>query len=251
MDDPYTKVTLRPYGGGFLGCVDMPMSSLPGRVKAIALGDSRVDALTNAALVAERIANDPVMQALMPPQAIAAIAAAKGLASAAHQGSDVLKSFWGKLHGPGKKRLAKVLHREALEREREEEESGALQKRDHRNSGFEPGYTTAKGNTPRSGKGNETDFAQRDVPAPTRARDVKAGTRDTRETTFAQQREEQANAQEQAYTPPNWGSLKSYGGGGGGVILDSDDDDDADDMNQARAMADDAKRAEQILEDES
>lgn len=117
MDDQYTRIKLRPYRGGYLGEVDMPCDQLPGRVKAIAVGDSRADALANAALVAERIANDPVMQALMPPQALAAIQAAKGLASAAKQGSQVLKGFWHKLHGPGKKRLAKVLHDEARERE--------------------------------------------------------------------------------------------------------------------------------------
>jgi hypothetical protein len=130
MDNPYTKINIKRYRGGFVGCVDMPAyAHTPGRIQAMAVGDTRADALKNAALVAERIANDPVLSALMPPQAMAAIKAAKGLASAAQQGSHVLKSFWHSLHGPGKKRLAKALHDEAVDQERAEV-SGP--RRDHR-----------------------------------------------------------------------------------------------------------------------
>src|SRR5689334_18261939 len=57
------------------------------------------------------------MRALMPPQAVIAIKAAKGLSAAAKRGSHVLKHFWGQLKGPGKKRLAEVLHAEAVKRE--------------------------------------------------------------------------------------------------------------------------------------
>jgi hypothetical protein len=132
MDNPYTKINIKRYRGGFVGCVDMPAyAHSPGRIQAMAVGDTRADALKNAALVAERIANDPVLSALMPPQAMAAIKAAKGLASAAQQGSHVLKHFWHSLHGPGKKRLAKALHDEAVEEERAEV-GASPGRRDHR-----------------------------------------------------------------------------------------------------------------------
>ncbi len=53
------------------------------------------------------------MKALMPPQATAAIAAAKGLAAAAKRGLPTLRHFWSKIHGPGKKRLAEALAKDA------------------------------------------------------------------------------------------------------------------------------------------
>lgn len=118
MDDQNTKVSIKRYRGGYVGEIDMPASeSTPARIVATALGSSKVEALGKAALLAERIANDPVLAALMPPQVTAAITAVKGLAGAAKQGSHVLKSFWHSLHGPGKKRLAKALHVEAKSKE--------------------------------------------------------------------------------------------------------------------------------------
>lgn len=102
-----------------VGAIDIEIPGGPGRMTVAAVGDDRADALGRAALVAERIVSDPIMQALMPPQALVAIKAAKGLSAAAKRGSHVLRHFWGKLKGPGKKRLAAVLHKEATEREAE------------------------------------------------------------------------------------------------------------------------------------
>lgn len=104
---------------GCVGALDIPTRE--GRVTVAVVGDSRADALGRAALIAERIASDPVMSALMPPQALAAIKAAKGLASAAKRGTRTLRRFWGHLHGPGKRRLAAALHEEAAKREASED----------------------------------------------------------------------------------------------------------------------------------
>lgn len=100
-----------------VGAIDIEIPGGPGHMRVAAVGDDRADALGRAALIAERIASDPVMRALMPPQAIVAIKAAKGLSAAAKRGSHVLRHFWGQLRGPGKKRLASVLHAEAVKRE--------------------------------------------------------------------------------------------------------------------------------------
>jgi hypothetical protein len=111
------KFRTQPTRSGLcLGAIEIP-TSMPGIVCASAVGDDRADALAKAALVAERIASDPVMAALMPPQAMAAIKAAKGLAAAAKMGSGTLRSLWGSLRGPGKQRLAKVLLAEAKSKE--------------------------------------------------------------------------------------------------------------------------------------
>jgi len=127
MDDQNTKISIKRYRGGYVGEIDMPASdgASPARVVATALGGSKVEAIGKAALLAERIANDPVLAAIMPPQVTAAITAVKGLAGAAKQGSHVLKSFWHSLHGPGKKRLAKALHVE-VKRKESNDHRGAL-----------------------------------------------------------------------------------------------------------------------------
>lgn len=99
--------------GFTVGAIDVPMPGCPGRMTVAAVGDDKADALHRASLIAERIVNDPIMSALMPPQVHSAIAAAKGLSIAAKRGSRVLRGFLHKLHGPGAQRLAKALHAEA------------------------------------------------------------------------------------------------------------------------------------------
>lgn len=103
---------------GCVGAIDMP-SAAPGRVSVVASGNSKAEALARAALIAERIASDPVMSALLPPGALPAIKAAKVLASAANRGPHALRSLMRRIRGPGKLRLAEVLHVEATEADRE------------------------------------------------------------------------------------------------------------------------------------
>lgn len=110
------RARFRNVNGACVGSLSIPTQV--GSLSVSAVGDDRADALAKAALVAERIVNDPVMRALMPPQAAAAIKAAKGLAAAAKRGTRTLRRVWGMLRGPGKRRLAAVLHKEAEEHER-------------------------------------------------------------------------------------------------------------------------------------
>lgn len=105
------RARFRTVNGATVGSLSFP--TVAGGISVHAVGDDRADALAKAALVAERIVNDPVMRALMPPQAAAAIKAAKGLAAAAKRGTKTLRRVWGMLRGPGKRRLAAVLHKEA------------------------------------------------------------------------------------------------------------------------------------------
>lgn len=100
-------------GGYVIGLLTLPTEV--GAVQVATLAGSKADALMRAATIAQRISEDPVMAALLPPQAAAAISAAKALSAAARQGPKSLKRLWGKIRGPGKKRLAEALAREAAE----------------------------------------------------------------------------------------------------------------------------------------
>lgn len=82
-----------------------------------AFGDSKADALHKAALVAERITSDPVLRAIIPPQALLAVAATKKLASAAKGGARLFRSVWKRFKGPGVQRLARALHDESMKRD--------------------------------------------------------------------------------------------------------------------------------------
>lgn len=100
-------------GGYVIGLLTLPTEV--GAVQVATLAGSKADALMRAATIAQRISEDPVMAALLPPQAAAAISAAKALSAAARQGPKSLKRLWGKIRGPGKKRLAEALAKEAAE----------------------------------------------------------------------------------------------------------------------------------------
>jgi len=102
------KIRLQRYRGAYVGAIDMTCANVPGRVSAIAVGATRADALAKAALVAERIASDPVMAEIIPPQAMAAIKVAKGLASAARRGLPTLRRAWSFLSPKGKKLAAQL-----------------------------------------------------------------------------------------------------------------------------------------------
>ena len=104
-----TRVRIRPRGDVYLGEVEVPAGDT--EVVARATGPDGAAALDRAAAIAQNIMNDPVMSALIPPEAHAAVASAQILARAASAGAGVLESIWHRLKGPGKKRLAKVLLR--------------------------------------------------------------------------------------------------------------------------------------------
>lgn len=106
-----TRFRFKVQGGYVIGMLTLPTDV--GAVHVHTLAGTKADALMRAATIAQRISEDPVMAALMPPQATAAISAAKALSVAARQGPKSLKRLWGRIKGPGKKRLAEALAREA------------------------------------------------------------------------------------------------------------------------------------------
>ena len=106
------KVKLsRADNGLHVATVGLDCGSVPGRIYASAVGDTSAAALSKAASIAEQIASDPTVQALIPPQALAAIKVAKKLASYARRGPRMLRRAWGFL-SPKSKRLAKELVKE-------------------------------------------------------------------------------------------------------------------------------------------
>lgn len=113
-----------PHGRYVVGALDVDMPGSPGRMTVAAIGEDKADALHKAAAIAERITNDPIISALMPPQAKAAILAAKGLGIAAKRGSHVLRGLLHHLRGPGAVRLAKVLHEDVATQEGHQDVSG-------------------------------------------------------------------------------------------------------------------------------
>lgn len=75
-----------------------------------ALGDSTVAAAERATALAKQIASNPVLRALLPPQAAAAIRVGGALAKIARKGGvPALRAAFKRLKGPGAKRLARVL----------------------------------------------------------------------------------------------------------------------------------------------
>lgn len=93
--------------GTVIGACHIPTAG--GVITVAGIGDSKTEALAKAALLAERIASDPVLSAVLPPGTLAAIRVTKGLAAASAHGVRTLRSFWSRLQGPGKQRLANAL----------------------------------------------------------------------------------------------------------------------------------------------
>lgn len=93
-------------GGGWEGTVFVPL--LDGQVvRSRAKGADKASALGRAASLAKGIEDNPVLAALLPPQATMALKATTALAKAAKVGKlgEVAKKF----SGPAMKRLGKVL----------------------------------------------------------------------------------------------------------------------------------------------
>jgi hypothetical protein len=108
------QVKFRADNDAVVGALHLPTSA--GAVVTVAgVGDSRTEALARAALLAERIAQDPVLSAVLPPQVLASIRAAKGIAAGASQGKRALSVLARRLRGP-KQKLARTLARDYAER---------------------------------------------------------------------------------------------------------------------------------------
>lgn len=75
-----------------------------------ALGDSKTAATERAGFIARQILKSPIMSALLPPQAHAAIKVASAMGKVAKRfGVPGIKGLVGKLRGPGAQRLARAL----------------------------------------------------------------------------------------------------------------------------------------------
>ena len=77
------------------------------QLKTVATGPTKAKALVKAAGLAEQVANNPVVSALLPPQATLALKAATiiGKSAAAGKAAEALSKYTG----PGVKRLMKAL----------------------------------------------------------------------------------------------------------------------------------------------
>lgn len=98
--------------GGYVGCVEVETGAFPGKLMSVAKGITKAQALRRAASLAERVAQDPVMRAIMPEAALSAIQTAKTLAAAAQEGPRTLAAYLDGVHTPEAARLASVLAKE-------------------------------------------------------------------------------------------------------------------------------------------
>lgn len=106
------KWRLAPDGrGGWIGVIDVGIDpramSGGGVVRSIARGPDKATALAKAAALADNIVENPILAAILPPQAGLAVKAVKALSKSAMAGKleDAVKGFTG----PAVKRLGKVL----------------------------------------------------------------------------------------------------------------------------------------------
>lgn len=106
------KWHLKPIaGGGWAGMIELPLDGGQvaggGRVVAAAKGANKAEALTKAGAIADKIMENPVVAALMPPQAAIAVKAIKVLSKSAAAGK--LADAAAKFTGPAMGRLKKAL----------------------------------------------------------------------------------------------------------------------------------------------
>lgn len=100
------KVRLSKRDGLYIGSLGFDVENAPGRIVATGVATTKAAALAKAAGLAERIVSDPVIRAIVPPQAMASIKVAKGLASAARHGLPTLRRAWRMLTPKAKKLAA-------------------------------------------------------------------------------------------------------------------------------------------------
>jgi hypothetical protein len=99
------KIRISKRDGLYIGSLGFDVENAPGRIVATGVAATKAAAVSKAASIAERIVSDPVIRALVPPQAMASIKVAKGLAAAARHGLPTLRRAWGFL-SPKSKALA-------------------------------------------------------------------------------------------------------------------------------------------------
>lgn len=97
--------------GTCIGEIGIPRDDDDDDVVVRAEGPDGAAALMHAANLADTLLQDPLLAAVIPPQATMAIAATRHLAEAASAGGGLLRSLWRSIKGPGKRRLAKAIMR--------------------------------------------------------------------------------------------------------------------------------------------
>jgi hypothetical protein len=99
-----------------VGFIDVPTAV--GALRVTGVGSWFSDALHAASGIATRVVNDPIVKSIMPPQAAMAIQAIQTISHAANRGAPALRAVMKQFNGPGKQRLVKALHKEAVHRDR-------------------------------------------------------------------------------------------------------------------------------------
>ena len=110
------RVRVRPTFDGFLGELVLPVGEGGADIIVAGWASSIRGAVRRAGAVAQRITNDPMLRAMLPPGAGLAIEAAQKLARAADRGEPALRAAMREIKGPGAKRLAKVLQADVKKR---------------------------------------------------------------------------------------------------------------------------------------
>jgi hypothetical protein len=101
------KWKLRRIGGGWAGTITLPVG--PCSVKATGRGPTKATALSRASGLAEKVLNDPLLQAAMPPQAALALRGVKQLSSVAKQGQGAVKAVTKALKSKTLRKVGKAL----------------------------------------------------------------------------------------------------------------------------------------------
>ncbi len=109
LDESYAAQLAIPMGGYGVG------DDGDAVITVGAVGWSFGSALRKATSIAKHITDDPIVNTMLPPQAKAAIAATRKLATAAKRGRSALKSAWGSLP-PGLRKRTKGLANSMLKK---------------------------------------------------------------------------------------------------------------------------------------
>lgn len=110
------RVCFRDEGEAFVGEIEMPTVG-GGRVLASAVGFNPFDTLSRVATMAERIATDPALAPIIPPQALLAAKTARAIANTGRQSPDLLRQLTPDFT-PASRTLSRALQAAAKKRKR-------------------------------------------------------------------------------------------------------------------------------------
>jgi hypothetical protein len=106
---PLAVVNLKRDGAAWVATITVPGDAAT-MFSTSAKAHTKAAALTRAGALADQVLNNPVLSAVIPPQAVVAVKLARRMGSLAKLGQHgALKSLWGSVTGSGKARLVKAL----------------------------------------------------------------------------------------------------------------------------------------------